>query len=93
LTLDRAGTYDVVRVLDVSDATAWAPAALGRVLGWGEIQGGITSEEQLLTGDVTIRADAGCPGDSFNVSVMLCAAGTPAAADENPCASDVRGGS
>jgi hypothetical protein len=89
LTLDRPADYDPVRVVDAAETAAWAPGTLGRVLGWGEIsEGGNTSEEQLLTGDVAVRADADCPQADFDATVMLCAAGTPAAGDENPCASD-----
>ena len=80
-------TPSLVRVVDATETTAWAPGTIARVLGWGEIEGGDLSDV-LRTGDVVIRDDADCPNANFDASVMLCAAGTPAEGDENPCQSD-----
>lgn len=89
LTLKAPVDADIVRVLDANETTAWAPGTAARVLGWGErsSQPGDISDT-LLTGDVAIRADSSCPNANFDAAVMLCAAGTPAAGDENPCPSD-----
>ena len=53
LTLARPGDYKLVRVVDDSEDDLWKPGTLARVLGWGEIEGGNTSND-LLTGDVSI---------------------------------------
>jgi len=87
LTLTAPVDTDLVRVVDATETAAWAPGTAGTVLGWGEIEGGDISET-LLTGDVVRRADADCPNPNFDPAVMLCAAGTPATGDENPCPSD-----
>jgi secreted trypsin-like serine protease len=87
LTLTAPVDAELVRVIDATETTTWAPGTIARVLGWGEIEGGDPSDV-LRTGDVVIRADADCPNANFDASVMLCAAGTPAEGDENPCQSD-----
>jgi hypothetical protein len=89
LTLTEPVDATPVRVVDENETAAWAPGTLGGVLGWGETEAGVGDiSETLLHGDVTVRADADCPGDDFDASVMFCAAGTPAAGNQNPCASD-----
>jgi hypothetical protein len=86
LTLAEPVDSPPVRVVDATETAAWAPGTSARVAGWGEI-GGFFSEV-LRTGDVTRRPDADCSSANFDPDTMLCAAGTPAADDENPCPGD-----
>jgi hypothetical protein len=83
LTLVQPADYELMRVVDDnSDDALWAPGTVARVLGWGEIQGGNTSDV-LLEGDVTILPDTDCTTGPF-----ICAAGTPETGSKNPCKSD-----
>ena len=83
LTLARPADYELMRVVDDdSDDVLWAPGTLAHVLGWGEIQGGNTSDV-LLEGDVTIL-----PGTDCTTGPFVCAAGTPETGSKNPCMSD-----
>jgi len=75
-------------VVDPGETAAWAPGTVARILGWGETSQGGDITDILLKGDVTIRDDDDCPDPDFDPAVMLCAAGTPATGDENPCVSD-----
>ena len=88
LTLTAPVDTELARVVDPGETAAWAPGTVARVLGWGETSQGGDIADTLLKGDVTIRADEDCPDPDFDPAVMLCAAGTPATGDENPCPSD-----
>jgi hypothetical protein len=88
LTLKAPVDTDLVRVVDSSETAAWAPDTAGRVLGWGEIMQDGDISETLLTGEVVVRPDSDCPNANFDATVMLCAAGTVATGDANPCTSD-----
>ena len=87
LTLTAPVDADPVRVARLDRDLRLVAGPVGRVLGWGEIERGDPSDV-LLGGDVVVRADAACPNPGFDPEVMLCAAGTPAEGDENPCPSD-----
>jgi PKD repeat protein len=88
LTLARPADYKLVRVVDDSEDDLWKPGTLARVLGWGEIEGGNTSND-LLTGNVSIFTTAACAAANanFDPAAMVCAAGT-GASPQDPCLSD-----
>jgi hypothetical protein len=86
LTLEAPVAIAPMRVVEATEASAWAPGIPARVFGWT----GIPSDV-LLTGDVTVRADADCPTAGFDADFHVCAAGTPAADSENPCEGDSGG--
>jgi hypothetical protein len=88
LTLTAPLDTELMRVVDLGETAAWAPGTVGRILGWGETSQGGDITDTLLKGDVTIRADEDCPDPDFDPAVMLCAAGTPATGDQNPCMFD-----
>ena len=84
LTLAQPVAYPPVRVVvaNETETAAWTPGTAALVAGWGEmIDAGVFSAI-LRRGNVTIRPDADCTAG------MLCAAGTPAAENENPCEGD-----
>ena len=89
LTLARPANYELMRVVDESEDALWQPGTRARVLGWGEIEGGNTSDV-LLQGDVSIFTNAACSTAiaTFDPATMVCAAGTAATGSQQPCKSD-----
>jgi Trypsin len=64
------------------DAAAWAPGAIGSVLGWGALAGGNppVGSPQLQETELTVYSDQACGLDAipaWNPAQLLCAANAP----------------
>jgi secreted trypsin-like serine protease len=87
LTLKDPIYTDLVRVVDKSETSMWAPGTAARVLGWGEVAADGDISDTLRQGTVAIRDDDDC-GAGFDATTKLCAASTATDGTGNPCASD-----
>ena len=97
LTLNRPAPYQPMRVVGENETSLWAVGTPARIIGWGALEEGGATPDDLLEANVPIIADARCdssyPGE-FVPSVMICAAdalGTPPASSHDTCQGDSGG--